>query len=66
MDAFSKLDKKDTWMDPHANASMAEMMRERKEAAEAKRMEMLRLKREEQQMEEQKKDNIAERAARLK
>lgn len=48
MDAFSQMGKKDNWNDPHANASMAEMMRERKEAAEAKRQEALRLKMEEQ------------------
>lgn len=44
MNAFDNIGKKDNWSDPHANASMAQMMKERKDAAAAKREEELRIK----------------------
>lgn len=37
MDSFADFNKKDNWADPHASASMHDLMRERKQAAEAKR-----------------------------
>jgi hypothetical protein len=48
MNAFDNIGKKDNWSDPHANASMAQMMKERKDAAAAKREEELRVKMQEQ------------------
>ena len=67
MDAFDNIGKKDNWSDPHANASMAQLQRERKEQAAAKRAEELRLK--EKILAEANKpqgEGLEERAARLK
>ena len=48
MNAFDNIGKKDNWSDPHANVSMAQMMKERKDAAAAKREEELKVKMQEQ------------------